>query len=225
VPRETFLNLPEEKRKRITDTLLKHFACRPYNEVNLDEIARDCGIAKGSLYQYFTNKGEIYLYAVEEAFRRSLTLLTGLDFQKISLFDYCELSFESSLEFFLKEQEAYFLLERAFFYNDSPFREEILNRYTEKTQKILLDLVVQNQKAGYIRQDIDAEFIALYLEAVSLRFKRYLIEKIRKEGKKILEVPREELKKFQEDILKLLNEGMRGSAAPVGSKKEGLSTL
>lgn len=224
MPRDTFLNLPEEKRKRITDALLRHFAYRPYNEVNLDEIARECGIAKGSLYQYFTNKGEIYLYAVGEAFSRSLTLLKGLDFQKISLFDYCELSLESSLEFYLKEQDAYFLLERAFFYNDSPFREEILNQYTQRTQKVLLNLVVQNQKAGYIRQDIDAEFIALYLEAVSLRFKQYLIEKVRKEGKKILEVPREELKKFQGNILKLLSEGMRGNSAPVGSKKEGLST-
>lgn len=220
MPRETFLNLPEEKKKRITDTLLKHFAYKAYNEVNLEEIAQDCGIAKGSLYQYFTNKGEIYLYAVEEAFRRSLTLLNGFDFQKTSLIDYCQLSFESSLEFYLKEQDAYFLLERAFFFNDSPFREEILNRYTKRTQKILMDLVIQNQKSGYIRQDIEAEFIVLYIEAVSLRFKRYLIEKIRKEGKRILEIPKEELQKFQGNILKLLNEGMRGSATHKGKEKD-----
>lgn len=210
MPTETFLNLPEEKRKRITEVLIHHFASRRYLEVNLDEVARECRIAKGSLFQYFKDKGEMYLFAVDEAFNRFMVLAESFDFKKGSIFEYYETYFESSLEFFLREEDAYFLLERAFFYNDSPFREKFLNEYTQKTHKVVLELIIENQKNGFIRKDIEPEFLALFLEAVSLKFKTYFFEQLRKEGRRVLDLPREELREFQRVVLALLADGLKG---------------
>lgn len=56
MPKQTFLNLPEEKRKLITDTLIKYFSQKPYHEVDISDIAKECKVAKGSMYQYFENK-------------------------------------------------------------------------------------------------------------------------------------------------------------------------
>ncbi|MCR4428578.1 MAG: TetR/AcrR family transcriptional regulator [Caldiserica bacterium] len=210
MPRETFLNLPEEKRKRITEVLIRHFSSRGYYEVNLDQVAKDCGIAKGSLFQYFKDKGEMYLFAVDRAFQRFMEIVQGFDFKKGSIFEYYESYFESSLEFLIKEEDAYYLLERAFFYNDSPFREKFLNEYTQKTHQVVLELVRENQKNGFIRKDIDPELLALFLEAVSLRFKTLFFERLRKEGKKVLDLPREELREFQSVVIKLLAEGLKG---------------
>ncbi len=210
MPTDTFLNLPEEKRKRISDVLIRHFASRGYFEVNLDEVARDCRVAKGSLFQYFKDKGEMYLFAVDEAFKRFMVLAEGFDFRKGSIFEYYESYFESSLEFFLKEEDAYFLLERAFFYNDSPFREKIFNDYTGKTHRLVLQLVVENQRNGFIRNDIDPELLALFLEGVSLKFKTYFFENLRKEGRTVLDLPRDELREFQKVVIRLLAEGLKG---------------
>lgn len=60
MPKATFLNLPEEKKNLITEILIKHFATKPYHLVDISDVAKECKIAKGSMYQYFENKKDMY---------------------------------------------------------------------------------------------------------------------------------------------------------------------
>jgi len=65
VPTQTFLNLPEQKRKLITDLAAKEFAAHTYHQASLSRIVERAGIAKGSMYQYFAGKFDLYLYILE----------------------------------------------------------------------------------------------------------------------------------------------------------------
>ena len=56
MPKDTFTNLPEEKRRHFLNIAIKEFAEHPYNTASISEIVRQAGIAKGSVYQYFENK-------------------------------------------------------------------------------------------------------------------------------------------------------------------------
>lgn len=67
MPKETFFNLPEEKRRRITDLAVREFAAHSYSKASLSNIVARAGIAKGSMYQYFADKKDLYLYLVELA--------------------------------------------------------------------------------------------------------------------------------------------------------------
>lgn len=62
MPTHTFFNLPEEKQQRILDAAIKEFSQRGVEEGNLANIIRDAGISRGSLYQYFDTKAELYAY-------------------------------------------------------------------------------------------------------------------------------------------------------------------
>ena len=62
MPTETFFRLPESKRDRILDAIKEEIARSLYEDFSIGAIIRQCGISRGSFYQYFKNKEDIYLY-------------------------------------------------------------------------------------------------------------------------------------------------------------------
>jgi AcrR family transcriptional regulator len=60
VPKETWLNLPDAKRERITKAALNEFGARGFSAGSLNVIAREAGIAKGSIFQYFEDKLDLF---------------------------------------------------------------------------------------------------------------------------------------------------------------------
>lgn len=66
MPKPTFLNLPDEKRQRITELALDEFSTYPYRQASLSRIVSRAGIAKGSMYQYFENKLDLYRWLVTD---------------------------------------------------------------------------------------------------------------------------------------------------------------
>lgn len=45
--------------------IIRAFASHPFADANLDRIARAARVPKGSLYQYFADKDDLYAYAVD----------------------------------------------------------------------------------------------------------------------------------------------------------------
>lgn len=66
MPKPTFFNLPQGKRDRIVELAIDEFAERPYHEASLSRIVARAGIAKGSIYQYFEHKLDLYRWLVTE---------------------------------------------------------------------------------------------------------------------------------------------------------------
>lgn len=55
-----------ERKKQILDSAARLFASRRFDEVLMDDIAREAGVAKGTLYTYFPDKEELYFAVVFE---------------------------------------------------------------------------------------------------------------------------------------------------------------
>ena len=51
----------EERRAQLLELGMKTFAERTYDEVSIDDLAREAGISKGLLYHYFPTKRDLYL--------------------------------------------------------------------------------------------------------------------------------------------------------------------
>jgi AcrR family transcriptional regulator len=62
MPKPTFFNLPDDKRQRIIDAAIDEFGARSYGKATLDRIVVKAGISKGSMYQYFAGKSDIYTW-------------------------------------------------------------------------------------------------------------------------------------------------------------------
>ena len=57
----------DDRREQLLDLGLKLFASRSYEEVAIDDIAREAGISKGLLYHYFGSKRLFYTEVVRKA--------------------------------------------------------------------------------------------------------------------------------------------------------------
>jgi AcrR family transcriptional regulator len=75
MPKDTFANLPPAKRRRVLDAALEEFAARSYEQASLTRIVRNAGIAKGSMYQYFEDKFDLYCHLLEVAVERKLSYI------------------------------------------------------------------------------------------------------------------------------------------------------
>ncbi len=75
MPKQTFLNLPEEKRNTIISAAIEEFAEYGLENASTNRIVASSGIAKGSFYQYFEDKQDVFMY-----------LLTVLEHEKIEYF-------------------------------------------------------------------------------------------------------------------------------------------
>lgn len=100
MPTERFLNLPEEKQKRIIQASLTEFSRVPFEEVSINRIIQDAGIARGSFYQYFEDKQDLRMYLLG-GFRTCLEkkIKIYLDEKRGDLFQF----FKDALDEIVKE--------------------------------------------------------------------------------------------------------------------------
>ncbi|MDP9092716.1 MAG: TetR/AcrR family transcriptional regulator [Actinomycetota bacterium] len=66
MPRATWDNLDERRRERVLHAAMAEFGRRGYSGGSLNVIAREAGVAKGSLFQYFEDKFDFFAYIAEQ---------------------------------------------------------------------------------------------------------------------------------------------------------------
>jgi AcrR family transcriptional regulator len=62
MPTDTFFHLPSDKQKRILNAAKKEFSRVPLKDASIANIIKDAEIPRGSFYQYFENKEDLYYY-------------------------------------------------------------------------------------------------------------------------------------------------------------------
>lgn len=70
MPTSTWEHLPPERRDRVLQAALTEFAAHGFSGGSLNVIAREADVAKGSLFQYFEDKQELYEYVCDVASER-----------------------------------------------------------------------------------------------------------------------------------------------------------
>ncbi len=65
MPKQTFINLPEEKRETIMNAAVEEFAEYGLENASTNRIVKNSGIAKGSFYQYFEDKQDVFMHLLD----------------------------------------------------------------------------------------------------------------------------------------------------------------
>lgn len=66
MPRLTFFNLPDHKKQTLLDAAIEEFSRVPLQEASIANIVKAADIPRGSFYQYFENKEDLYFYLLKE---------------------------------------------------------------------------------------------------------------------------------------------------------------
>lgn len=64
MPSETFFRLPEGKRQRLMDAAWEEFTSVRFSDASINQIVRNAGIPRGSFYQYFEDKDDLFAHLV-----------------------------------------------------------------------------------------------------------------------------------------------------------------
>ena len=67
MPSTTFLNLNEDKKQKITQSLLLEFSNHSVSEAQVARIVKEAGIARGAFYKYFNDLQDAYTYLYQQA--------------------------------------------------------------------------------------------------------------------------------------------------------------
>ncbi len=70
MPTSTFFNLPSPKRERLLRAAVSEFVQKPFNEVSINRIIRAAEIPRGSFYQYFEDKTDLFRHILSYFSRR-----------------------------------------------------------------------------------------------------------------------------------------------------------
>ncbi|MEC9485372.1 MAG: TetR/AcrR family transcriptional regulator [Candidatus Izemoplasma sp.] len=62
MPNQTFHNLPNDKQNRIIEAAINEFSQRDYESAMISKIIKDAHIPRGSFYQYFEGKKDLYKF-------------------------------------------------------------------------------------------------------------------------------------------------------------------
>jgi AcrR family transcriptional regulator len=66
MPRPTWDNLAPARRERVLQAAMEEFGRNGYSGGSLNVVAREAGVAKGSLFQYFHDKSDLFAYVAEQ---------------------------------------------------------------------------------------------------------------------------------------------------------------
>lgn len=78
VPKPTFFNLTLEKQEILLDAAKKEFSRVSLYEASISNIIKDAGIPRGSFYQYFDDKEDVFFYLLEEDSKRVYELFISI---------------------------------------------------------------------------------------------------------------------------------------------------
>ena len=81
-----FYRLEKEKQERIINAALKEFARNGYDKASTNEIVKEAEIAKGSLFSYFNNKKELYLFLLDYVMKLIDQIYAEVDWQETDFF-------------------------------------------------------------------------------------------------------------------------------------------
>lgn len=196
MPTETFLKLKLEKKARIIEAAITELSIHPYAHVNLANIIRDSGIARGSFYQYFVDKDDLYMYFINYVSQVKKELFKDIYDFKVNM-TFLERFKKLYLRGFIFAEKYPKLIQAGYhMMQSSLFRSSNLYKNSfENGVQFFEMLIIQDQEKGIIKQSIDAKFLAesilSYMNTIS--FESYIypssnIKQIEKNIDKVIDI-------------------------------------
>ncbi|WP_066506143.1 TetR/AcrR family transcriptional regulator [Abyssisolibacter fermentans] len=181
-----------DKRKAILESALKNFSKNGFYKAKIYDIAKDAGVGKGTVYEYFESKKSLFENLIKEGthqyIEEALVILqSNNDFHdKIREFSKFHWKYMCKHSFLIRIMQSEINMPNDLCSNIHDSRIKALNLFKTITKE-----AIDN---GQIRSDVDADMVCMILNG---SIAQYFIKKIMVDDNELSE---EELDKFL-DIL------------------------
>ncbi|MDO5707892.1 MAG: TetR/AcrR family transcriptional regulator [Andreesenia angusta] len=201
MPKDTFYNLDQEKRERIINAAMDEFSENSYEVSSINQIVKHSNIAKGSFYQYFENKEDVYKYIIEicgeiknEYIKRVLNRAEYMNF-----YDKLHEVFRAMVTFSDDNPKVADIINRLYRIDDIEFRNEIEESSKINSLDLIEELVEEGQNNNEIKRSMDPKFLASFLYNASI----FMID--HREGQGVLY----DIDEMVNEVLKIVSSGIK----------------
>ena len=140
------------KEKQIVDAARKLFYKFGFKKVSMDEIAREAGVTKKTVYTYFSSKEELFKYFIQEELDNMKKIVEDIEKENLDFFEAVHqiifqlIKYKNKRQFFkLMTNEAEVL--------KSSIASKSLNLIDEQIQSYIYDIVKNAMDKGYIKKE------------------------------------------------------------------------
>jgi len=133
-----------DNKSKISQAAVRVFSKEGFHRARMTSIAREAGVAVGTIYNYFKDKDELLISVFEASFRFRMDFLKQLGHTSLPIRDQIQHLLESHFEQLREQQELAELILFERFHRGSRLRDRIL-----AIQKTIIDRI-----AEFIRQGI-----------------------------------------------------------------------
>jgi AcrR family transcriptional regulator len=171
MPKPTFYNLPDDKRTLIEDIAIDEFGERGFEGASISAMVARAGIAKGSFYQYFEDKRDLFMHLVDLVAQRKMAYFADRLSDRIppdptrDLFAYLRWAFEAGLEFAAIESKLNAAVSRVLF-SEGLIHGAMFREMREQSAQAMGALIQGAMDRGEIDPRVDPATAAFAFETL-----------------------------------------------------------
>lgn len=178
MPKDTFFNLPEDKRTLICKVAIGEFAEYSFDQASINRIVAKSGIAKGSFYQYFDDKKDLFLYLVQLAAEEKVNFISPLmqNPEKHDVFTLLREIYLSGMQFAAEHPEYAEISKKILVNKNAPIYREIMADNFPTAYQFFETLLENAMVRGEVRPDIDVKMFAYLIASMNTLVLEYYTE-------------------------------------------------
>ena len=161
IPTQTFLNLSIKKQERILEASINEFSKRNYEQAKLSNIIKESNIPRGSFYQYFEDKKDLYLYLFDRVAQKKIQYMGDL-IPNPDKIPFLTLFFEMYKRgaMFAIENPKFIKITANLLSSKGDIYNELIGNNMNIAKQFYIGYINQDKELGRIREDIDSEVLA-----------------------------------------------------------------
>jgi AcrR family transcriptional regulator len=177
MPKQTFLNLPEEKRQNIVNAAIEEFAEYGLENASTNRIVANSGISKGSFYQYFEDKQDVFMYLLTVLEREKMEYFSGKHPPDTNMdtFQYFRWMIKTGMEFNTSHPMLTQAISRVMF-GEGMYYGNMFADVRERMAQGLRAMISQAIRNGEVDPSVDVDLAVMIMETWSNAISSYILD-------------------------------------------------
>ena len=176
MPKQTFLNLPEEKRETIINAAVEEFAGYGFEAASINRIVANSGISKGSFYQYFEDKMDVFKHLMDVIAKEKTEYYKGKHppSSNLDTFEYFRWLIKTGMEFNSAYPRLVQAISRVLLAEGLYYGKDFAVYRQMSTDGITL-MIQQAMKNGEVDPSVDVELAVIIMETWTQVISSYIL--------------------------------------------------
>jgi len=217
MPKQTFFNLPDEKRTQIMDAAIEEFAEYGLENSSTNRIVASSGISKGSFYQYFEDKQDVFDHIITMLGEEKMVFFADKrpPDNNLNTFDYYRWMIKTGMEFNSTNPRLVQAVSRVLV-GEGLYYGKKFESYREQSNQVLLAMIEEAIKRGEVDPSVDVELAVMVMETWNNAISTYFLKEGLKQDDTMAWVRSPETQEKIDKLLYVMEYGLRKTESEFG---------